>query len=108
MRLATIIGRVTLGVRHSAYRGERLLLAQPWSADSISGKTGPGAAIVVYDELGANVGQVIAVSEGAEAARPFAQATPVDAYCAALIDHWVYHAQEPANRPPPDSVSLSK
>ena len=48
-------------------------------------------AIVVYDLLGAGVGQQIAISEGREAACPFAKATPVDAYCAALVDQISYH-----------------
>ena len=32
----------------------------------------------------------IAISEGAEASCPFPKPTPVDAYCAALIDHHSY------------------
>ncbi|MBL8829026.1 MAG: hypothetical protein JNM18_18740, partial [Planctomycetaceae bacterium] len=41
----------------------------------------------VYDDLGAGVGCVIAVSEGGEAAQPFApNYKPVDAYNAAILD----------------------
>ncbi len=47
-------------------------------------------AIVVYDQLGAGVGQQIAISEGREAACPFEKPTPVDAYCAALVDEFFY------------------
>jgi ethanolamine utilization protein EutN len=97
MRIANVIGRVTLSVRHPAFRGERLLLAQPWTAKSIAaleaGKHGP--AIVVYDELGAAPGQVITISEGAEATRPFSNNTPVDAYCAAIVDTVFYQAADP-------------
>jgi ethanolamine utilization protein EutN len=43
--------------------------------------------LVVWDELGAGNGGLIAVSEGREAAEPFMpQIKPVDAYNAALID----------------------
>lgn len=94
MRLATVIGRVTLSVRNSRFRGERLLVAQPWTSKSIAGKGQHGPAIIVYDELGAGVGQIIAISEGAEATRPFASDTPIDAYCSALIDHVEYEESE--------------
>ena len=44
-------------------------------------------SLVVYDELNAGEGQLIAVSEGREAAVPFHPAkVPIDAYNAALID----------------------
>jgi hypothetical protein len=36
------------------------------------------------------VGQQIAISEGREAACPFPKPTPVDAYCAALVDEFFY------------------
>ena len=43
--------------------------------------------LVVWDELGAGNGGLIAVSEGGEAAEPFKpQLKPVDAYSAALLD----------------------
>jgi len=88
MRIGEVIGRVTLSVRHPSFRGERLLLTQPWTAETLNqGGTGNlDFSIVVYDTLGAGVGQTIAITEGAEAAAPFAERTPVDAYCAALID----------------------
>jgi microcompartment protein CcmK/EutM len=95
MRIATVIGRVTLSVRHRAFKGERLLLAQPWTSKSLGSDGGHGPAIVVYDELGAHTGQVITISEGAEATRPFATGTPVDAYCATLVDTVFYQAREP-------------
>jgi len=86
MRLATVAGTVTLSVRHPSFRGERLLLALPWNRKTLAGEKRYDASIVVYDTLGANTGQTIAVSEGREAACPFPEPTPVDAYCAALVD----------------------
>ena len=42
---------------------------------------------MVYDNLGAGHGALIGVSEGREAANPFGKnKTPVDAFCACLID----------------------
>lgn len=86
MRIGTVVGRVTLSVRHSSYQGERLLLTLPWRRETLAGQQIFDPSIVVYDELGAGVGQQIAISEGREAACPFPTPTPVDAYCAALVD----------------------
>ena len=88
--MGTVIGRVTLSVRSPRYTGERLLIALPWKTDAFSGALKFDPAIVVYDQLGAGVGQQIAISEGREAACPFEQPTPVDAYCAALVDEFFY------------------
>lgn len=92
--MGTVIGRVTLSVRHPSFQGERLLLTLPWKAESYEGKPATDFSIVVYDELGAAVGQPIAISEGREAACPFPRPTPVDAYCAALVDEIFYQPHE--------------
>jgi microcompartment protein CcmK/EutM len=86
MRIGTVIGRVTLSVRSPRFNGERLLLTLPWRRETLAGEEKYDPAIVVYDELGANAGQQIGISEGREAACPFPKPTPVDAYCAALLD----------------------
>ena len=88
--MGTVVGRVTLSVRSKRYVGERLLLTLPWKTDTFSGAEKYDPAIVVYDQLGAGVGQNIAISEGREAACPFPKPTPVDAYCAALVDEIFY------------------
>ena len=90
MRMGTVIGRVTLSVRSPKYTGERLFITLPWKTDTFSGAQKFDPAIVVYDQLGAGVGQDIAISEGREAACPFEKPTPVDAYCAALVDEFFY------------------
>lgn len=90
MRMGTVIGRVTLSARTKKFQGERLLLTLPWKKETFQGGNTFAPAIVVYDELGANVGQHIAISEGREAACPFPTPTPVDAYCAALVDEHFY------------------
>lgn len=90
MRMGTVIGRVTLSVRTKKFTGERLLLTLPWRKETFAGEQKFDPAIVVYDQLGANVGQNIAISEGREAACPFPKPTPVDAYCAALVDEIFY------------------
>lgn len=90
MRMGTVIGRVTLSVRSDRYHGERLLVVLPWNTETFAGADKFDPAIIVYDQLGANVGQQIAISEGREAACPFPTPTPVNAYCAALVDEFFY------------------
>lgn len=90
MRMGTVIGRVTLSAHSPQFRGGRFLLTLPWTAGTFRGEKAFAPAIVVYDDLGANVGQEIAISEGREAACPFPVPTPVDAYCAALVDEHVF------------------
>lgn len=93
MRIGTVIGRVTLSVRSPQFSGERLMVALPWRRETLLGEPKYDPAIVVYDELGAGVGQHIAISEGREAACPFPSPTPVDAYCAALLDE-IHHEKK--------------
>ncbi|KAJ3072752.1 hypothetical protein HK102_006168 [Quaeritorhiza haematococci] len=46
-----------------------------------------GEDVVAYDRLGVGLGDLIGLSEGREAANPFGkQKTPIDAYCACLLD----------------------
>lgn len=92
--MGTVIGRVTLSVRHKAFAGERLLLTLPWKEATYGGNKDTDFSIVVYDDLGAGPGQQIAISEGREAACPFEKPTPVDAYCAALVDEIFYEPHE--------------
>jgi microcompartment protein CcmK/EutM len=91
--MGTVIGRVTLSVRSPRYKGERLLLTLPWRRETFAGEDKFDPAIVVYDELGAHAGQQIGISEGREAACPFPNPTPVDAYCAVLIDDYFYKTE---------------
>jgi ethanolamine utilization protein EutN len=53
----------------------------------MNGSMTRGEDVVVYDDLGASPGARIGLSEGREAANPFGKdKTPVDAYCACLLD----------------------
>ena len=94
MRLGHVIGKVTLNVAEAALRGGRFLLVQPFAKPQFAGAgvtpLAKGATVVVYDELGAGLGQTIGFTEGAEATMPFAQPTPVDAYNAAIINQVFY------------------
>jgi ethanolamine utilization protein EutN len=88
MRIAEVIGRVTLSRFDPSLRGGRFVLARPMPLPALTeGAPERGEELVVYDDLGAGPGALIGVSEGREAANPFGKSlTPVDAYCACLID----------------------
>jgi ethanolamine utilization protein EutN len=101
MRIGTVIGKVTLNQSDPALRGGRFLLVQPWSRDDYA-KTNTqtiptGPTIVMYDDLGAGVGDFVGFTEGAEASAPFEKPTPIDAYNAALIDTIFYNPPSASN-----------
>jgi ethanolamine utilization protein EutN len=88
MRIGEVIGRVTMSRLHPQLRGGRFLLTVPLPLAALTeGSSARGEDLVVYDSLGAGAGGLIGISEGREAANPFGKTkTPVDAYCACLID----------------------
>jgi ethanolamine utilization protein EutN len=62
-------------------------LVVPLAAADLAAGDGPAEPLVAWDDLGAGEGQVVAFSEGGEAAQPFRPADkPIDAYVAALLD----------------------
>lgn len=88
MRIAEVVGTVTLNSRHPSLNGAKFVIASPLSLAHLTGELQtPAEEIVVYDDLGASAGSKIAVSEGAEAAQPFRpNMKPIDAYNAAILD----------------------
>jgi carbon dioxide concentrating mechanism protein CcmL len=94
MRLGHVIGKVTLSKQDPAFKGARFLLVQPFSKAQFQGAPmmplAKGLSLVVYDNLGADLGHTIGFTEGAEATAPFNQPTPVDAFNAAIIDQIFY------------------
>jgi ethanolamine utilization protein EutN len=88
MRIGEVIGRVTLSRRHPSLKAARLVIARPLTWAGLDGDpAGVGEELVLFDELGAGPGARVAISEGREAANPFGKTkTPVDAYCACLLD----------------------
>ncbi len=87
MRIAEVIGTVTLSRCHPSLTGYRWVIAVPFSLRALRDGRPDGEDFIVLDELGAGYEQHIGVSEGAEAAQPFQPAKkPVDAYCACILD----------------------
>jgi ethanolamine utilization protein EutN len=88
MRIAKVVGTVTLNRCHASFEGASLRLAVPLSLAELKGEQEPQAdEMVVWDENGAGMGSLIAVSEGAEATQPFRpELKAVDAYASAILD----------------------
>jgi microcompartment protein CcmK/EutM len=87
MRIAQVIGRVTLSKCHPTVTGYRWIVAAPYSLAALATERGDAEEIVVLDELGVGTDMKIAVSEGAEAQMPFyPNRKPIDAYVAAALD----------------------
>jgi microcompartment protein CcmK/EutM len=93
MRIAQVIGTVTLSQCHPTIRGARLKVAVPLSLDQLDDhQVAQGEDLVVYDDLGAGIGDRIMLSEGGEAAQPFYPAMkPIDAYSAGILDSLDIH-----------------
>ena len=96
MRLGTVVGRVTLSKAVPALVGARWLIVSPFTREHYQrGSKEPTGlskdhSVVVYDNIGGGLGQTIGFVEGREAAQPFDQPTPVDAFNAALVDEVFY------------------
>jgi microcompartment protein CcmK/EutM len=89
MRIGRIIGTVTLNRSHPLLAGATYRMVVPLSLANLKGEsTDIAEELVLYDELGAGQGSVVAISEGGEAAQPFyPEMKPIDAYNAAILDN---------------------
>jgi len=89
MRLGIVRGHVTLNMAVDAFRGKTLVVLEPVTMENLRAGNGRGGgkSLVAIDALGAAEGQVVAFTEGREAANPFwPDAVPADAYCSLIID----------------------
>ena len=87
MRIGKTIGTVTLSQSHPTLRGGVLRMVVPLSVTELQQGDGKGEPLVAWDSLGAGDGQLVAFSEGGEAAQPFKpEHKPIDAFLAAIID----------------------
>lgn len=89
MRVGEIIGRVTLSTWHPSLKGGVWKLAVPLQLSDLRGDDSKRSeAFVIYDELGAGDGTIVAIAEGPEAAAPFHPVIkPIDGNTAAILDH---------------------
>lgn len=96
MRVAQVIGRVTLSVQDPSYKGGRWVLCSPVELEDFNTAchTPPPIskqpALVAYDAMGANRGDIVGIVDGAEATAPFAYDIPIDAITVAIFDSLQY------------------
>lgn len=83
------IGRVTLSRCHPSLTGASWKLAVPLMHAGLKGdSSGRTEPVVIFDNMGAGVGSLVAVTESADASTPFyPESRPIDAYNAAILDN---------------------
>jgi microcompartment protein CcmK/EutM len=89
MRLGIVRGHVVLNPSVESFAGRTLAVVEPVTMENLRARNGLGGgkALIAVDELGAADGQMVAFTEGSEAANPFwPDRVPVDAYCALIVD----------------------
>jgi microcompartment protein CcmK/EutM len=87
MRIAEVIGTVTLSRVHPSLAGLRWIIGVPFSLKGLKEDRPDGEDVVMVDVLGAGNGSRVGFSEGGEAAQPFQpDRKAVDAYCACILD----------------------
>jgi ethanolamine utilization protein EutN len=92
MRIGKVIGKLTLSPAQRELVAGRFLIVQVEDRFSLAQKPRQSKeSLVVYDELGAGEGELIAFTESREAAMPFypERKVPIDAYNAAILDQVV-------------------
>ncbi len=96
MRVAQVIGRVTLNVTDPSFKGGRWLMCNPLDASQFNTACSKQPALtsqsslVAYDNLGAGDGDIVGIVEGAEATAPFDYDIPIDAITVAIFDSLHY------------------
>ena len=89
MRLGIVRGHVTLSPAVPELQGKTLVVLEPVTMANLTARNGLGGgkSLVAVDALGAAKGQMVAFTEGAEAANPYwPTRVPIDAYCALIVD----------------------
>jgi microcompartment protein CcmK/EutM len=89
VRLGIVRGHLTLCPAVPELMGKTLVILEPVAMVNLAAGNGLGGgkSLVAVDALGAAKGQMVAFTEGREAANPFwPNAVPVDAYCTLIVD----------------------
>jgi microcompartment protein CcmK/EutM len=89
MRIGIVRGHVTLTPAVESFHARTLVIVEPVTMENLRAKNGQGGgkALIAIDELGAATGQMVAFTEGSEAANPFwPTRVPVDAYLSMIVD----------------------
>jgi microcompartment protein CcmK/EutM len=89
MRIGRVIGRLTLSTVYDALVGGRYVIVEVQDRFALAGKPRRTKdTVVVYDNLGAGEGDLIAFTESREATMPFypEKRVPLDAFNCAILD----------------------
>ena len=89
MRIGKVVGRIVMTQTYPTLVGGRFLLVEVQDRFALFGEPRKSIeTLVVYDNLGATDGDLIAFTESREAAQPFypEKIVPLDAYNAAILD----------------------
>jgi microcompartment protein CcmK/EutM len=90
MRIAEVIGTVTLSRAHPSLTGFRWVIGVPFSLNALRAGKPDGEDVVILDQMSAGLGSRIGFSEGGEAAAPFyPEKKAVDACCSCILDQIV-------------------
>jgi microcompartment protein CcmK/EutM len=95
MRLGIVRGHITVSLAVPSFRGKKLVILEPVTMENLRAKNGLGGgkSLVAIDALRAAEGQMVAFTEGREAANPFwPDAVPADAYCSLIVDSIDIHS----------------
>ena len=90
MRIGKVKGRICLNNTYKTLVGGRFLIIEVQDRFALSGASRKTSEnLVVYDNLGARDGDLIAFTESREACMPFypEKRVPLDAYNCAILDH---------------------
>ena len=88
MRLGIVRGTIVLNLAVPALRAKRFAIVEPITTAELTAQPakGGGKSLILVDELGAAEKEVVAFTEGREAANPYwPNPVPVDAYCALVV-----------------------
>ena len=96
MRLGYVRGHVVLSLAVPSLTGNRLVIVEPVTAENLgANNNGGGKQLVIADQLAPGEGQLIAFTEGREAANPYwPNSVPVDAYCALIVENLDFQPPE--------------
>lgn len=88
MRIAKVIGRITLNRKLAELQPGSYLVVRTCNRGTLAGKNeGNDETIVLYDRLSASEGDLVGLVEGREATAPFWPAkVPYDSYNACILD----------------------
>jgi len=96
MRVAQVIGRVTLSLQDPSFKGGRWLMVNPLDATQFNSACQEPPALsaqqslIAFDNIGAGEGDIVGIVEGAEATAPFDFPIPIDAITVAIFDSLSY------------------